>query len=234
MVEVRNPSGVFLRLKSSIISGMFAVALLPLVFYLAFLARLQFRKMPTVLNGTQDFLLLAWGLFGLITLGPGRLIIPLYVFEAWGVFTWIFWFGTYFAAVHLLSLLFKKRLVVYHGQRELVLPAFFTLARQIDPKAEWGGNVLSFHGLGVQWAVTNDRYGGHLLFVPTNPYEKNPNTEMLQEQLKNLCQMLVMPKRGIRWFWAILTLGLLCLTLGLLFRDFPMLLGQFCDLWLSI
>jgi hypothetical protein len=113
---------------------MFACALLPLVLYLAFLTRLHFRQTPTVLNGSLDFTLLAWGLFGLVSLGPGRLIIPLYVFTAWGIFTWIFWLGFYFVATLLLARPFRNRLVVYHCQRELVLPAFFTLTRQIDPR----------------------------------------------------------------------------------------------------
>ena len=210
---------------------MLALAFLPLVCYSAFLTRLHFRKSPTVLNGSLDFTLLAWGLFGLITLGPGRLVIPLYVFAAWGSYTWIFWFGFYFAVTHLLALQFRNRFVVYHCQRQLVLPAFFTLARQIDPKTEWSGNVLSLHGLGVQWSVTSDRYGGHLLFVPTNPFEKNPHQDRLQVQFSDMCQTLAMPKGRIRWLWGILTFGLFCFVIGLFLLDFPMLVQQFGDRW---
>ena len=199
---------------------MLAFALLPLVFYFAVLTWFHFRKTPTVLNGGTDFILLAWGLFGLISLGPGRLIIPLYVFAYFGIYTWLFWLGFYFLITHALASQFRNRLVVYHCQRELVLPAFFTLARQIDPKTEWSGNVLSLHGLGVQWSVTHDRFGGHLLFLPTNPHGKNHHRKMLQAQLTSLCQTLEMPKRKIRWFWGILTFGLLCLTIGLSFGDF--------------
>ena len=211
---------------------MFALALLPLVFYFAFLTYLHFRKTPTVLDGSLDFTLLAWGLFGLITLGPGRLIIPLYVFTAWGVFTWIFWVGFYFLATVAFARQFKNRLVVYHCQRELVLPAFFTLVRQIDPKTEWSGHVLSLHGLGVQWTVTSDRFGGHLLFTPTDQSLKNPHQEMLQDQLTTLCRTLTMPKRKIRWFWGILAFVLLCLVLGLFLSDVSVMMQQFGDYWL--
>jgi len=210
---------------------MLALALLPLVCYFAFLTRFHFRKTPTVLDGSRDFLLLAWGLFGLLSFGPGRLIIPLYVFTAWGVFTWIFWLGFYFVVSLLLAQLFKNRFIVYHCQRELVLPPLFTLARKIDPKAEWSGYVLSLHGLGVQWSVNSDRFGGYLLFIPTNPYTTNPHREMLREQLSNLCRTLVMPKSKIRWFLGILTFGLLCLVIGLLIRDFPAWAQQFSDHW---
>ena len=211
---------------------MLAFALLPLVFYVAFLTHLHFRSTPTVLNGSQDFTLLAWGLFGLVTFGPGRLIIPLYVFTAWGVFTWVFWVGFYFLVVVALARQFKNRLVVYHCRRELVLPAFFTLTRQIDPKTEWAGNVLSLHGLGVQWSVTSDRFGGHMLFVPTNPTIKHPHQEMLQEQLTTLCRTQVMPKSRLRWFWGLLSIVLLCLVVGLLIRDLPMIVEQFRDYWI--
>ena len=212
---------------------MFALALLPLVIYFAFLTSLHFRKTPTVLNGSHDFMLLAWGLFGLLSLGPGRLIIPLYVFTTWGVFTWIFWLGFYFVVSLLLAKPFKNRIVVYHCQRELVLPPFFTLAKQIDPKAEWSGYVLSLHGLGVQWSVINDRFGGYMAFIPTNPSMSNPHWDMLREQLANLCQTLVMPKRRIRWFWGVLTFGLLCLIVGLFIGDFQAMVHQFSDHWQS-
>ena len=211
---------------------MLALALLPLAAYFAFLTSLHFRKTPTVLNGSLDFTLIAWGLCGLITLGPGRLLIPLYVFTAWGLYTWIFWFGFYFALTYFLGTQFKNRIVVYHGQRELVLPPFFTLVRLIDPKAEWSGHVLSLHSLGVQWSIICDKFGGYLLFVPTNPYWKNPHQEMLQQQLTALCQTLVMPKRKIRWGWLLLTIGLFCFAGGLLIRDFPVLVQQFYNLWL--
>jgi hypothetical protein len=210
---------------------MFAIALLPLVGYFAFLTCLHFRRTPTVLNGSTDFMFLAWGLCGLITLGPGRLIIPLYVFAAWGVFTWFFWLGFYFVVVQTIAQKFRNRIVVYHCPRELVLPAFFTLARQIDPKTEWSGHVLSLHGLGMQWVVSHDKYGGHVQFIPTSP-SNNPHREMLQEQLTNLCQTLVMPKRNIRWFWGILTFGLFCLVIGLLIRDFTNIVHLFKDYWL--
>ena len=213
---------------------MLAIALLPLVFYFAFLTRLYFRNTPTVLNGALDFSLLAWGLFGLITLGPGRLLIPLYVFTAWGLYTWIFWLGFYFTVTHFFALQFRNRLVVYHCQRELVLPPFFTLARQIDPKAEWSGNVLSFHGLGVQWSVVSNRWGGCLLLVPTNPYQKSPHQEMLQGQMTNLCRTLATPKSSTRWCWGTFTFGLFCLVIWLLIRDISMLVQQFIDHWLFV
>jgi hypothetical protein len=212
---------------------MFAIALLPLVCYFLFLTNLHFRRTPTVLNGSLDFTLLAWGLFGLLTLGPGRLVIPLYVFAAWGMYTWIFWFGFYFVAVHIFALLFNNRFVIYHAKRELVLPAFFTLARELDPKTEWAGNVLSFHGLGVQWAVSHDRFGGHLLFVPTNPMQENPHREILRKHLTELCQTITVPKSRIRWFWGLLTFGLGCVVIGMLAKDFPLLLQQFSDYWLA-
>ena len=212
---------------------MLALALLPLFGYFAFLTVLHFRQTPTVLNGSHDFTLLSWGLFGLITLGPGRLLIPLYVFSAWGVYTWIFWLGLYFAATHFLAMKFSNRLVVYHCQRELVMPAFFTLARNIDSKTEWSGHVLSLHGLGVQWSVISNKWGGCLVFVPTNPYQKNPHLEMLQEQLTTLCRTLIMPKKSSRWLWGTFTIGLLCLIIGLLIRDVPLLLQQFSDHWIA-
>ena len=92
---------------------------------------------------------------------------------------------------------------------------------------------MSLHGLGVQWSITADRFGGHILFTPTNPSAKNPHQEMLQEQLSALCRTQEMPKDKIRWFWSVLALGLLCLVIVLLVRDFPVIAQQFDDYWMS-
>jgi hypothetical protein len=211
---------------------MIVLALLPLVLYCAFITVLYFRRAPTVVNGSHDFLLLAWGLFGLISFGPGRLMVPLYVFTAWGIFTWLFWLGFYFVVALTLARQFKNRLVVYHCRRELVLPAFFTLAQRIDPKTEWSGNVLSLHGLGVQWSVTHDRFGGHILFSPTNPSVSNPNGEMLQTQLTNLCQTLETPQSRLRWFWLGITGALSGFVINRFYWDCSLMVQQFCDHWL--
>ncbi|MCL2005818.1 MAG: hemolysin XhlA family protein [Planctomycetaceae bacterium] len=197
---------------------MLALALLPLVAYFAFLTWLHHRQTPTLLNGSLDFTLLSWGLFGLITLGPGRLVIPLYLFTAWGNYTWIFWLFFYFVATHFFASRLANRFVVYNCRRELVLPAFFTLAKQIDPKADWSGNVLALHGLGLQWSVLNDRLGNYLLFVPTNPYNRNPHQEKLQEELKNLCRTLETPKQELRWLWKTFTFALFAFIIALLIK----------------
>ena len=195
---------------------MFALALLPLVVYFAFLTWLHYRQTATLLTGSLDFTLLSWGLFGLITLGPGRLLVPLYLFTAWGIYAWIFWLFFYFVATHFFASRLANRFVVYNSRRDIVLPAFFTLAKQIDPKTEWSGNVLSLHGLGLQWSVCSGRFGNCLVFAPTNPYRKNPHQEQVQEELKNLCRTLEIPKQERRWLWKMITSILFGLILVLL------------------
>lgn len=213
---------------------MIAIALLPFLCYITFLTSLHFRRTPTVISGSLDFSLLAWGLFGMITLGPGRLIIPLYVFTAWGIFTWIFWFGFYFVVVHVFASRFHGRMVLYHVRRELVLPRFFTLLRDIDPKTEWAGNVLSLYGLGMQWSVSCDSCGAHMLFLPTDSGRNNPHQEIVRQQLTELCRTLVIPKNPIRWVWGFFTLALGGLVIGIFVRNFPALIGQFNEYWLPV
>ena len=220
--------------KSGTILCMLSLALLPLVCYFAFLMGIHVRKTPTVLNGSLDVQLLTWGLFGLLSFGPGRLVIPLYVFTAWGIYTWVFWFGFYFVGSLILARQFRNRLVVYHCQQELVLPAFFTLAKQMDPKAEWSGYVLSLHSLGVQWSVTHNRWGGYMVFVPTHSPSQSPHLEMVQTQLKNLCRTLEMPKQKILWFWGTLTFGLSCLAIGQFIGNFSGFVQQFSDHWFAM
>ncbi|GHT47017.1 hypothetical protein FACS189454_09010 [Planctomycetales bacterium] len=142
-----------------------------------------------MLRGSTDFTLLAWGLFGLVTLGPARLVIPMYLFTAWGSSVWLFWMLFYFITVRHIARSLKDRTVVYHCQREKFLPALFSKLREIDPKTEWRGNVLSMFGCGLQWAVsgmTNPNLC--LVFLLTEPQPKNPNKDIFYETIRKVAQ----------------------------------------------
>jgi hypothetical protein len=211
---------------------MLAFALLPLTVYFIFLTVVQFRRRPTLFSGSVDFALLAWGLFGLATLGLGKFIIPIYVFSAWGLMTWFFWTCFYFTVTYSAAGLFRSRIVIYHVRREIVLPAMFDLARQIDPKAEWCGNVLSLHGLGLQWTVTGDPFGSHLLFTPTGYERGNPHIDILREKFAGLCRTLPVPPAGIRWLFPALAAGLAAVAAADIYCRFSDIIRTCGDYWL--
>ncbi|MDR3181540.1 MAG: hypothetical protein LBT89_01240 [Planctomycetaceae bacterium] len=158
---------------------MFFLALIPLVTYFVFLIYLYRRTKPTVLRSSTAFALLAWGLFGLLSLGPGRLVIPVYLFVFSGYDAWLCWTLLYFAVAAVIA----KRLdgiVVYHCRRETLLPALYKAAQELDAKAEWRGNVLSMYSYGLQWTVCGSTC---LVFRLTQPQPANPNRNVLYQLL---------------------------------------------------
>lgn len=211
---------------------MLALALLPLTAYFAFLTLMQFRRCPTLISGEVDFSLLAWGLFGFVSLGAGKLLIPLYLFNAWGLFTWLFWLCFYFVATIYTAKCFRCQWVIYHVRRESVLPAMFDLARQIDPKAEWCGNVLSLHGLQIQWSIVGDSFGGHLSLKPTQPAAYNPYMEMLRGKFAGLCRSLSVSPQRIRWAFLLLTFACAAAAGWDLCRHFTEMLHIANDYWI--
>ncbi|MDR3232916.1 MAG: hypothetical protein LBT46_04515 [Planctomycetaceae bacterium] len=159
---------------------MFFLAVIPLAAYFGLLFYLYRRSKPTVMKGSSAFILLAWGLFGLLTLGPVRLLIPMFLFVSGGYATWFCWVLVYFAAVQIIAKKLRDGVIVYHCQREILLPALYRLVQKLDEKAQWHGNVLSMPGYALQWTVTGKTC---LVFTLTQPQPSNPNKAILYDIL---------------------------------------------------
>ena len=211
---------------------MTATAFIPLAVYFFVLTWFFMRRRPTLLSDTQDFMLLACGLFGLVTLGPGRLLIPLNILTFWGLSIWVFWTMFYFAAAYLLTLLRSRRkIVVYHYPVALFLPRLFELGRQFDPQARLDGNVLTLPGLGVQCSITADALDGHLVLLATGLGQGRHRWFYFQRGLAALCRSTPVPVNRLAFFWAGLALVVLALAAWRLASDAPVLLESFLDHW---
>ncbi len=189
-------------------------------------------------------MLLTCGVFGLVTLGPGRLLIPLSVLTYWHLLSWAFWAMFYFSAAYLATLLWQRqRILIYHCSVETFLPKLIERTQQADPAARYDGNVLFLPELGVQCSI--DATAGDLLMLQATEAKRNPlRWELFHAGVATLCRELGSPPlqdiavkrnrgawfRGV--FWGLL--GVVCLVVAAVsvVSEAPELLRSFQDHWL--
>jgi hypothetical protein len=161
---------------------MFFGAFLPLICYIFGLTFLHIRRRPTIINGGWDFMLLSCGLFGLITLGPGRLLIPMNVLTFWGSTVWLFWTAFYFAVAHLIAHQLPKRIIVYGSSFNVFVPKLIELAKEIDSQVRFEGNVLFLPDAGIQCSI----HGGffYLILTATEPHLAESKWQLLEQILQ--------------------------------------------------
>lgn len=214
---------------------MIGLAIFPLAIYFFFLAFLTGGRRPKVLNGAKDFSLLASGLFGLLTLGPGRMLAPIEVLGFWGWKTWIFWAAFYFVVVYLIAERLRSRIVVYHCALSRMLPEFRDWGTQLDPQFRMTGNVMHLPGLGVQCSFLGNVLGGCVVFQGTAPFQNRVGWQLFERELNDLCRTLgeTSDKTSKKWafLWGIVGLVLFSAACANLFLHFSELVELSKDYW---
>lgn len=209
-------------------------ALLPLSIYFFFLFRLNRRRHPVMLDGGQDFSLLAFGLFGFVTLGPGKLLLPLDLISFWGFSVWFFWTAFYFAMVHVISQHLTNRIIIYRCPRRWFMENFPAHLQTQSIDVQINGNVLFIPDMSIQCMITGDRFDGHVLLVPTEPLqEKKQQTQwnMLGDAVKTFCLTAAPPMNNAYWLWDWLAATIGIGILVALIQDGGTLFQNVQDLW---
>lgn len=210
---------------------MIAFALFPLGVYFLLLALMGLRRRPTVLLGSQDTSLLGFGLVGLVTLGPGKLLIPLDLLAFWGIATWLFWCAFYFIVVYFVSERQTGRIVVYRTSASALIPRLTERAAVLDPRSRFEGNVLHLPALDVQCSLTES--AGCVLFQSTRSYRNRDGWRRFKHELDLLCRHSEVPAgRGLVVLWTTFAAGLFIVATIALIIDAPRLIELFSDYWL--
>ncbi|MDR2757065.1 MAG: hypothetical protein LBC20_15320 [Planctomycetaceae bacterium] len=211
---------------------MFFLTLLPLAGYFFWLALLQNRRRPTVLNGVQDFMFLSGGLLGLFSLGPGRLVIPIWVITFWGCSIWLFWTAFYFSMVYLFTQQLTQRIVIYHCPLNVFIPKLVELAQKLDQRTRLEGNVLFLPDFGIQCTITGHHWGLYLILKATGYEQDNLKWKLLKQNITTVCSSLQNPinKKAILFGFFSLILLLFIVT-GFIVCDISVLINVFFDYW---
>jgi hypothetical protein len=211
---------------------MFFLSVLPLSCYFYWLSLLQSRRQPAVFNGVQDFMFLSCGLFGLFTLGPGRLFIPIEVMTFWGWSIWLFWTAFYFSAAYLIAQKLSQRMVIYHCPFDLFVPKLIEHAQKLDPKTSFEGNVLFLPDFGIQCAVVGNAWGKILVLKPTGNGQNVLKWQLFEQNTIAVCKTFQnpVPPKAILVEISFFSLLLLTFT-GFVVYELSTLLDLFWDYW---
>jgi hypothetical protein len=211
---------------------MFFLSVLPLSCYFFWLSLLPNRRQPAVFNGIQDFMFLSCGLFGLFTLGPGRLLIPIEIMNFWGCSIWLFWTAFYFSAAYLVAQKLAQRIVIYHCPFDIFVSKLIERAQKLDSKTSFEGNVLFLPDFGIQCAVIANTWWQILVLKPTGNDQNVVKWQLFEQNVIAVCKTFQNPsgKKAILVGIFFFILLLLIFT-GFVVYEIPVLVDLFLDYW---
>ncbi len=129
------------------------VAITPLAIYFVYLAAVNLRARPTIINGSQDTMLLAGGISGLVIAGPLELFLPESTAFRFGPYTWVLLLGLYALGVVLTTLSLRPRLIIYNITLEELRPLLASVVHDLDEQSKWAGDGLDMPQLDVHLHV---------------------------------------------------------------------------------
>ncbi len=130
----------------------FAIAAIPVATYFVLIGALRLRKRPLITTGWRDTLTLGIAASGLVAIGPMQLFFPMQAAEAFQGWVWAALFALYILALLLIMLSSKPKLIAYGMDETQFRQCLRTAAQQIDPAADWNGDVLTLPASGIQLA----------------------------------------------------------------------------------
>ncbi len=211
---------------------MLSLALYPLALYFFVLALFYARRRPTLLTGWADFMLLAFGISGLLSLGIGRLVIPLKLIEFWGLGVWIHWALLYYLIACSVAWRLPPRTVIYHCSLDDIAAPLQKRLAEIDPDARWDRHFLSLPSCDCQVTITGDALGGHLLLQAVHSKPNKAVWGKIEQEFQTI-RAEVNKRCGYQfWCWAGLAGALATFATYNLAIHFSEWKAVFIDYWL--
>ena len=191
-----------------------AIACVPLALYLVWLGVLNLRCRPTVVSGALDAAALAFGVTGLVVIGPLNLFLPDAATRRFGPFVWLLVLGFYLLSVILYLLVARPRLVVFNIRPENLRPVLDEMVRRLDSQAQIAGDAIHLPQLAVQLHLDVAPTMRNVTLVATGDLQSQSGWARLERELaKDLrkVEMLRNPR------------GFTLLTLGVVLAGWPLL-----------
>jgi hypothetical protein len=201
----------------------FAIALLPFAAYANVLGLLRLRKVPTVLSGAMDLVLLGMSVIGFVAIGPMELFFPRAAYSLLGVWVWLVLIALYFFVLMLIALNSTPKLVVYGIESEALRAQLTELLEKNSLHSEWLGEMVVLPELGVRACIENAGRHAVSQLVAAGAHQNLTGwftlERLLVQQLSNV--RINQRKHGI--VWIVVSLILFGISVGLISNDLPRL-----------
>ena len=184
-----------------------AIACVPLALYLVRLGTLNLRRRPAVVSGALDAAWLAFGITGLVMIGPLNLFLPDAATQRFGPYVWLLVLGFYSLSVTLYLLVARPRLVVFNIQPEKLRSVLDEVIHRLDSQAQVAGDAIHAPQLAVQLHLDVAPTMRNISLVATGDQQSQSGwTRLARELKKSLREVEMLPNpRG----FTFLTVGIL-------------------------
>ncbi|MCA9177353.1 MAG: hypothetical protein KDB14_22845 [Planctomycetales bacterium] len=181
------------------------VALGPLGAYLLVIGLIHLGARPIVTTGGRDLAALAFGISGLIIVGPMELFLPDAPARRFGPYVWLLLIALYGLGVTLITLLSRPRLVIYNVTSDQLRASLAKAADKLESQARWAGDCLVLPNCGVQLQVEilPPSRVGELLSV--GPRQSLNGWRQLESELRESLEELHPPRRS--WYGAMMAIA---------------------------
>ncbi len=171
----------------------FAIACVPLGFYLLGLGMINLRRRPLMLRGAVDAASLAAAVSGMIIVGPLNLFMPESGAIRYGPYVWALLALFYVLCVLLYILTARPRLVIFNVTRKQLWPVLEQVVRRLDSDARLAGDAVHLPQLVVQFHLESAAAMRSVSLVATGDQQSFSHWRRLHSELAAALENLEVP-----------------------------------------
>ncbi|MDR2762374.1 MAG: hypothetical protein LBB88_07220 [Planctomycetaceae bacterium] len=240
---------------------MFSFALLPIGIYFAIFTFIFCKRRPTFLSGSSDIGILLLGIFGLVSFGPGKILIPLYVYRTWGAWSILFWMMIYYLAAYCICNSRSNCAIIYNCNFMQLVECITTLSKRLDMRFYIEDRTIHLPTLGLHCVIdgsfcekedkvqmkirqiiqkdpasnvivySGSDHSNYVSLKLSGTRLNNPAWELFQRELSEACSNLKSERRTLSFLYGILAGAILFYSLSSIPTDFQTLQTIFSDYW---
>jgi hypothetical protein len=170
------------------------VALFPLALYLLAVGVVNSQRRPVLTTGTWDQAALAFGLSGLVLVGPLQLILKSLKWMLVAPSAPILLVGIFISGAAVLILSQPRRLVIYNFDARQMREDLIGMLRSIDPEAVLAGSRMMLPRLGLEIQIEAFPALRNVSLIAGSELVNEPNWRLLKQRLRDqLAEVEVAP-----------------------------------------
>lgn len=161
------------------------VALLPLALYLLVVGTVNSRRRPLLTTGTYDLTALAFGLSGLVLVGPLQWILKSLQWMLIAPTAPILLIGIFVSGTAVLILSQPRRLVIYNFSVESLRETLWEMLKAVDPEAKIAGSRVMLPCLGLEIRIEAFPAFRNVSIIATSELVNEESWKVFRQQLGN-------------------------------------------------
>lgn len=186
-----------------------AIALTPLGLYVLWISLRTWFRRPVVITGSQNTAEVAFGLLGIIIVGPLPLLIPTDSVIRFGGAIWILVLTMYVMVVILAVLMSRPQIIVSNIRIDTLRPLINGILHKMDDQCAWAGDSVVAPQLGVHFRMEVQPVLGNVLILANSEQQNFPAWNQLRKELNVAVKGISSNRHPTFLLWTLLGIALL-------------------------